>query len=1083
MGVDPSTINPKHIAIYTSPGGMLPQANDSDSDYATQEIPVKVVGEDDEIFHENDYLLFYAEGPGKVLPDKFLKDIRFETNLYDTANYCFLKFGNVPGKRMKSKIPVESPGELITTYDDFIHHESELRNINFSGRHWYGEDLAAPDDSNQDGKLELVFEQHNNPITPNTKIKLFTSALNTGSTEARLKYTVNNADAGILKIKGINTYAYGNQGEAKVGYFELKSDQPEATGPINIKIENINFSAAGLYLDYLTMQFQRDLKFEGKPFLFRSFKSIEHTRVTYAFEKDVAMEVWDVTDLYDIQIQPHSPFSNDSASFSSIPTHLETYAVFNPGQLPAPTYIGEVTSFDLSTLGAPEFLIITHKSLKPEAERLASFRQENDGLRSEVVSTHEIFNVYASGRQDVTAIRNFIRDHYKKGQLKYILLFGDASYDYKNILSEDNTNLVPTYQSRNSIHNIHSFASDDYFTFMESNEGVWKEKGANIDDHTMDLGIGRIPVITVAEAKAVVDKLIHYSTHQDVIGAWRNKLAFFADDGDNNIHQYQSDYLADMVEDSFPRFLPDRIFMDRYPKEDIGHGRQSSPQMRDILHNKVNNGALIIDFIGHGAETAWTNEFILSTSMFEDWNNLDNLPLFLTATCEFGRFDDWRRRSGAELLVLQPTGGAIGMLTTTRPVFFNTNFQLGISFYKSVFKQEGGTWQRLGDVFKSTKNGAVEGVVNRNFSLLGDPSMKLAYPEDNVSIDDMQATSLIETEEEDLLEVTFKGKIDDGTNIQSEFSGTLNYELFDAKSQITTLGNEGTETAFTFDNRENILQKGKTIIESGQFYFSLLIPRSFTDSISLGKLHLYAVNEEQTWDASGGLIDFSIEDVDIISLSDSIGPEISFILGQHQLQDRAKLFSQNTLRVTLKDDAGIKLFEKDTIGLITGTLDGTMRTQMDLSESYEPDIDGPGGYVDIPLEEFRNGHYTLEISATDRAGNVNQATFSFQIISEAQVLVYPNPSDRDVHFRFTLPDFTSTYELTFSIYNIDGSRHGQLTKSLQASGDVLNPDITINRYDDGINPLTAGMYIYNLQILADSIGYSSVHTGKIVIRD
>jgi hypothetical protein len=356
------------------------------------------------------------------------------------------------------------------------------------------------------------------------------------------------------------------------------------------------------------------------------------------------------------------------------------------------------------------------------------------------------------------------------------------------------------------LHPINSYSSDDYYGFLDDDEGEWIESYSG--DHMMDVGIGRLPVKSLDEAKIVVDKLIRYSTNPSSFGQWRNELFFIADDGDGNLHQRDADRLTVLVDTAATQFNVNKIYIDAYEQIESSIG-ETAPEAHAELVRSIEKGGLIFNFTGHGSATRWTSETILNISTVTELENENTLPLFVTATCEFGRHDNPKAISGAEYLLLNPKGGAIGLLTTARPVYSSTNFILNEAFYHNVFTKEENRYQSIGEIFRKTKNQSLKGSVNRNFSLLADPSMTLAYANDEIKLiadenyykpgDTLSALSTVK----------LKGQVLDINGVtNSSFNGSLIAKVFDKPSEITTLGHE--DFPMTFSLRDNVIfTKGK----------------------------------------------------------------------------------------------------------------------------------------------------------------------------------------------------------------------------------------------------------------------------------
>jgi len=337
---------------------------------------------------------------------------------------------------------------------------------------------------------------------------------------------------------------------------------------------------------------------------------------------------------------------------------------------------------------------------------------------------------------------------------------------------------------------------------------------------TLDLSVGRLPVKTAEEAKAVVDKLIEYDTNAS--GPWQNEILFVADDGDFNIHHSQADQLATYVEQTYPAMATRRFFVDSYEQITKPSG-QTSPAAAKALDLAVRKGSLIVNFTGHGSERVWMDERILDEVMVKDWKNKPRYPLFVTATCEFGRHDDPLQITSGELTLLQPKGGSIGLVTSARPVNSSTNFTLNRAFYEALFTKTNNQYPDLGTTFRITKNNSTSGIANRNFSLLADPSMKLALPQNEIIFDEI-TTAAGSSSLTGLSEILVKGRIENAGNTADSFDGNLVLSLFDEPVTQATKGDES--SPFSYSELSNVLYRGQATVTQGQFQASYARPVS-----------------------------------------------------------------------------------------------------------------------------------------------------------------------------------------------------------------------------------------------------------------
>ncbi|MEC8853197.1 MAG: type IX secretion system sortase PorU, partial [Bacteroidota bacterium] len=463
-----------------------------------------------------------------------------------------------------------------------------------------------------------------------------------------------------------------------------------------------------------------------------------------------SISIWDVSNPVNVR-ERNTDFSSNQTSFIAPTDSLKEYLAFNGNSYYSTELIGKISNQNLhGSDNDVEYVIVSHPDFLSAANDLAQYHDQKDGIKTIVVTPQEIYNEFSSGAQDITAIRDFLRMFYKKpsNKLKYLLLFGDASYDPLSRIT-NNTNFVPSYQSNNSVSPTQSYITDDYYGLLDDAEG-------NFTNDLVDIGIGRFPVQTLTQANDMVRKVKNYNGEM-AIGDWRNKITFVADDGDaddGNTHMWQADSLANIIDDNYKNINIKKIYLDAYTQESTPGGPRS-PDAQNAITESVEKGSLLINYSGHGGELGWSKERILEVGQINKWENENNLPLFVTATCEFSRFDDPDRVSAGEYVLLNKDGGAIALLSTSRLVYASPNYFLNKQFVKALFEKENGELPRLGDLFRQTKVNSGTALNNRNFTLLGDPALRLAYPDLNVN-----TTAIYDTISA-LGEVIVSGQIED----------------------------------------------------------------------------------------------------------------------------------------------------------------------------------------------------------------------------------------------------------------------------------------------------------------------------------
>lgn len=1072
-------VNPKKIRIYGNAGGMLSQRNDELRPKDLIENAIYVSGQADGVLDSHDYVLFFAEGPDRVSYDLSRKIFSYENNLYDDRNFYFITVGDEDGRRIQSIENLEGQHPTITTYEDYFYHEVDQNNILFSGREWFGPRFDARPE--QSAVLNV------NNIASGSNIKFVSDVVSQTYAEASIKLSWNNADIGTQQLLPIPNTQYGIKGLHRRDTLTFSESSVGATSSSqqNIKFQFVRAGsgASNAYLDFFLASFKRNLNFTGNQVIFRSEESVEHAASTFKVAQ-VPSEVfvWNVTTPHDVREQKYI-YDGSTISFSAASDELQEYAIFNTS-VASPELIGEVQNQNLAILQTPALLIITHTDFVSEANRLATHRTQHSGWETAVVTTEQIYNEFSSGRQDVTAIRDFIKMLYDRNSdaLKAVLLFGKGSYDYKNRIDR-NTNFVPTYESRNSLSPLATYSSDDYFAFLEDHEGEWGE--SPVQNHTLDIGVGRLPVKSVAEAKTIVDKIIYYDTNVRTYGNWRKTISFVGDDGNNTddftiSHQSQANAMAASIESSNAQFDTKRIFLGTYEKTS-GSSGEAMPKVNDAIVEKFDRGSLIINFTGHGNEFQWTDEKVFSESEIKSLRN-KLYPFLVTATCEFGRQDDPRIVSGAEQIVLKGNGGAIGMVTTARPVNAGSNFLLNQQFYAALFEKGMNGHRSLGEVFLHTKNNSMRGVANRNFSLLGDPSMTLAMPAGSI---DAQIKTVSGSDTlTGLSKVRLQGEVqDEYGEVDAGFNGVVQFTLYDKETEVSTIGKNN--PPFVYKEWSNILYRGKASVVNGVFDFEFLLTKNLNKDVSFGKLSLYAFDSDSDKDASGALTSVKIGSVEADVTADHTPPTIIPYMGDSTFESGGIVNTNSTLFVELSDDSGINISGSGDDNALVAYLDGGAEIFL-LNDYYEADTDDfTRGTVLFPVRNLAPGRHTITVKAWDTHNNMAEATIEFVVTDGEGIVVetlgsYPNPFQSETTVFFTHNRPGDDLDVTLTVYSADGlslkTYQVHITESPYRVEVLELNDV----HEFGKNP-APGVYLGRLVVRSLSNGSKSERVTKFIV--
>ncbi len=1073
MGINPDQVDPGKIQVYGGVNGMLPQSNSSPRISELKELSIFVKGGEDGKFNKGDYLLFFGQGPDsyQLIPSKGI--FGYQNHLYTDKNFYFITLDRGVGRRMTDLESLTGNFPVSNEFDDFAYYETEQYNELHSGRDWFGEQF--------DTKTTYTIRFEIPGIMEGASIKLVSNVMAQSFNETSFQLSYNSVMIGVQKVPPIADAQYTPKGFEVTDTLVTTSTIVKGSSQDNQDIQ-LKFVKAGTgrsvgYLDYLLLQTKRKLALYGDQTIFHSLRSLDQlvTRFSIATMPIDGM-VWDVTDPFNARVQ-QSTNGSGATTFAAPSASLRKYIALSNKNYPLPVVEGEVLNQNLHGLSSVDFLIVSAPEFLSEAQRLASHRQSKNSLTSVVVTTTQVYNEFSGGKQDITAIRDLVKYLYNSNSgIKYLLLFGRGSYDYKNYLPY-NKNFVPTYESRNSLSPLETYSSDDYFAFLENNEGNWGENPT--EDHTMDIGVGRMPVKKIEEAKTVVTKIIQYENQN--WGDWRKEILFVADDGDYNIHQGQSDRMAEAIETNHPEFNTQKIYVDAFQQK-ISKIGQVSPDATTALSNAVRKGVVIINYTGHGSEQQWMEERILNQVSLDKWKTASRYPLLITATCEFGRNDDPGLISTGELSLLKKDGGSIGLVTTARPVNSSTNFTLNQAFYQSLFTKDQYQFRRLGDVLRDTKNNSISGISNRNFSLLGDPSMKLALPEAEVRVTQIINLSSGSDTLKGLSKIRLTGRVYRNGLADAGYKGTVSIALHDKATSEKTKGDEN--PPFAFKGRDNAVFHGQASIRDGQFEIEFIIPKSINPAVGSGKISLYAFSETNGNDVTGIQAPIKIGSLEKLPGTDSKGPTIELYMGDTTFVDGGLSGSNSRIVAILSDDNGINTSNFVPQDNITAIVDDTLT--FTLNKYYQSDVDNPKrGKVSYPVDDMKPGLHHLTLRASDTFGNIASTSISFSVsdqpgIQIEQWISYPNPVTSSATFHFKHNRSGEDLEAVVTVYDQLGQQ--MVSNTYLVNGSAYQVDLPVWDATTGSGTkLTGGLYLLKLSIRSLLDGSKNEKITKVII--
>ncbi len=1027
-----------------------------------------------------DCLFFYATGTDEWTYDSKDKLFKHTLNDYSTKGYYFLTEDEGNTKMVDSYTEVQGAAtNSVTSFDSYDYYENELENILplGSGKRWFGEKF-------RNNSVKVVsFNVPDNAAGGDLTVRISTVArsyknsdmtINVDQTQVKdLKFSiVNTADQ-------VSNYAYENTDDFPINISSDKLD-------LRLKYLADNSTSgvdenAVAWLDYIEINYRRKLKAGTDPVFWRDLNSVGENNIIGIDIENSSEEtrLFDITQPSEIKEVPLQLTGN--IAYGKRPAdELKEYVVFNNnGVFKEPELVGEVKNQNLHAMETPEYLILSYPGFLSSAQQLADFHRNYDNMSVAVVSVNEVYNEFSSGRNDATGIRNFIKMFYDRGQsLKYVLLFGDGSFDNRNI-RPGTKNFIPTYQSENSLSPVGSFVTDDYYVILDSGESV--TKGA------IDLGIGRIPVSTAYEAELVVNKIENYY-NTDALGDWRNIVCFIADDqdaadqsGNQPFHTTQSETLAGMVNKNHAEFITDKIYLDSYVQVTTS-GSQRYPDVTRDINNRVKDGVLVLNYVGHANERYLADERVLDVSNINSWSNENNLPIFVTATCEFSRYDADETSAG-EYVLLNPNGGGIGLFSTTRLVYSGSNFLLSKSFYNFVFEtDENGNRYRMGDIIRLAKINTTDDTNKRNFSLLADPALRLSYPRYRVitkQINGKDATLDTDTIGS-LQRINIGGIVADYLgNKLTDFSGEIEITVFDKEEIMHTLGNDG-GSPIPFKVQQNIIYKGIADVLNGDYSFSFIVPKDISYELGDGKIIYYASNGEE--DAHGAFTNFVIGGSSDATISDSKGPEINLYMDDINFVSGGKTGKSTTLLAYLSDENGINTVGTGIGHDITAVLDDDYSNVMVLNNYYKADKNAyTSGKVEFPFQNLSVGKHKLKLKAWDVANNSSEAVIEFEVSGEfaiSSVTAYPNPANDYAYFTFEHNQAGATLDIVIEIFDQTGRRVDYISQQVGSNGTKSNPI----RWDFNETQiaLRSGIYVYRVSA-KNNEGLIAFQSGKLTV--
>ena len=1073
LGIDPSSINVDLISILGNEGRPLREKNTDLRTDDLEELPLSIIGNENGTFGSDNKILFYAEGSNTL---EYTSDrYQIVQNPYSLENYVYLKIGSQSGKKI-SDVQNSGGQQTATSLTDAVErHELELVNLlaafgstQGSGQTWYGEELKNLTELD----LSQQFELDNIDLSQEVNIDFSFVGRSSSSSSVTLAIDNERITEPIRSVRTDDVEATYARPASIDQSIMLNSDRPS----IIIQYPQTSAGNTG-WLDYLQLSYKKELIYEQEQLIFHNTSSIEKPIETFEIRNaNSDLLIWDITNIHSTRNQLYT-LNADVASFTFSPENeLKKFIVFDPQSINAyPGFVEKIDNQNLHAIDNAELLIVYHNEFADAADRFKRHRETHSQLNVKAINVEQIYNEFASGKQDPTAIRDFVKMIYDRDPgFKFLLLFGDGSYDFRWLDNEfSNQSFVPPYETIESLNPLNAFPTDDYYALLSNGEGGTL-RGA------LDIAVGRIPAKTSEEANNVVEKIIRYDTEAKTNGDWKNRIVFIADDEDSNIHLNQSDRIAVEVDQSHPSYNQEKIYFDAFQQVSTPGGARY-PDVEDKLNNEIFKGAFVINYLGHGGPKGWSQERVLKTTEINSWRNTYKLPLIITATCSFTGFDDPALVSGGEEAILNRDGGAVALFSTVRSVFSSQNFRLTQSVFDTLFSTFENEPLAIGEILRRAKNTNSADTINlnaRKFLLIGDPSMQLTMPRHDIEVTKVNGLPIDAARRDTiraLQKVSIEGRVVDSNGDRIEgFDGTLFPTLFDKEITLETLSNDPASLKRSFKVQRNVLYSGTASITNGEFSFEFVLPKDINYSFGNGKLSLYATEEDHT-EAAGFYEEIIVGGTDSVGINDDVGPVIDLFMNDETFVNGGITNASPELLIKLFDDNGIN-FSGTSIGHdITAILDDDTQNTIILNDFYKSDIDNfRKGLVRFPLNELSPGLHKIKVKAFDVLNNTSESLLEFYVLGDEEPVIkrllnYPNPFTTSTTFMFehSLPN--TSLSTIIDIYTISGKLVKTVVNDQMSSGFRID-DISWDGKDDYGNQLGRGIYLYKVKLLARDLG-------------
>ena len=1068
--------------------------------YDIAENAIRVVGENDGVFNNEDYIIFYARGPRG-----YEGESNTNINIYTDKTYYYINISPGQGKRVQPFIqPSGTPDMIISEFHDYQFHEVDEFNLVNVGRRWFGDRFDI------ENVRSFDFDFPDIVTTKPAHVKVFVAS--DAETASTMQVDINGNPISTL---GLASAVDPNL--ASEAFFDGEVTIGSSSVSVDLTYDNAGNPSARAYLDYISIEAVRALNFSGNQFVFKN-KNVD--RVSGIAQYNVSntsevSEIWDITDLYNVTTVVNSDASS-TMSFTAPMGTVRNYSLIVPSDFYEPKFESITTVNNQNIKGTIflneqgefqdiDYIIVTPGNMISYAERLAQINRNQYNLNVKVLSLEEIYTEFSTGNQDIGAIRNMVKYVYDNAstperRIKYLCLFGDSSIDYKDRLP-NNTNIVPSWHAIESFNLTNSFVSDDFYGMMNDDEGDMSVS------NKLDIAVGRVLADTPQRANELLDKIQSYYS-KETYGSWRNNFVVVSDDVDESwerVLQETTDEIGNLITQNKPFLNPIKIHSDSYEQESSAGGDRY-PKVTEALVNEIQKGALVVNYFGHGGEDGLAHERIFEKPDALGLTNECNLNCFVTVTCEYTRFDNPLRQTAGEFTYWNPKGGAIGLITTTRQIFvsvgitFNTVLEEYLFSFSDDDDYEDHEYPTMAEALRLAKvNPSISNIGQRRLVFfIGDPAMKLAFAKPNIrltKVNDVPVDQDIDTFKA-LSRMKLSGEVTDlNGNVLTNYNGILSTTIYDKDIERRTLANDRTRDGgaiiyLNYETLGEIIFRGQASVTNGLFEFEFIVPRDIGIPEGHGKVSFYAKSETPLQDQAGASVNtITIGGINEDAPEDNTGPLIALFMNDESFVTGGITNESPTLLAKLEDENGINT--ASGIGHdIVAIIDGDETNPYILNDYYQTEVDNyQKGIVSFPFRDLEPGLHTLTLKAWDVYNNSSVQEIQFVVHDENERLVinnvlnYPNPFVSYTEFWFN-HNSSEPLDVSVQIFTVSGklvrTLNGRTTNGGKNTSS-LSRDIVWDGRDDFGDKIGKGVYVYKLTVRSNTLNKKAEKIEKLVI--